>query len=277
MEARQALSEVFKLQYDAPEALRLRSDVETREKDAAKARSEKEKLYSTALRASERGELSSAISSLEKLLDLNRAVPGAVIPERDKVYQAFYGNMISERSAVDNAYEEASRHLTEKNFEKALQVCDRILSKYPANAQFKALRIKIQDAQGLFLSAYIAEVGKSVESEASLDRRVGLLEEATKKFPNEQQFIRQLKLAVNTAILWSRFWPRPSRMKSKNSLGKRFNNGKFWRVPTLCMLEPNRKSTNWRYGGNVNIAKRRSRAGYSALIRHLTIMRTPRR
>ena len=194
-EARLALSEVFKIQYDEPEGLRLRSEIEAREKDAANALREKEKLYSVALKASERGELSSAISSLEKLIELNRTVPGSAIPERDKVYQAFYANMVSERASLDNAYEEASRHLTEKNFEKSLQACDRILTKYPANAQFKALRIKIQDSQGLFLSAYIAEVGKAVESEASLDRRVAILEEANKKFPNEQQFTRQLTLA----------------------------------------------------------------------------------
>ncbi len=194
-EARKNLDEVFKVKYDEPEAQRLRTDIEVREKEAVQARVEKEKLYSAALKASERGEISSAISSLERLIGVNRAVPGSAIPERDKVYQAFYNNIVSERDFIDNAYAEGNRYLNEKNFDGALHVCDRVLAKYPNNAQFKALRIKVEGAQRQELSSYIAEVGRAVDSEPSLDRRVGLLEEASKKFPNEQQFVRQLHLA----------------------------------------------------------------------------------
>ena len=193
--ARHDLDEAIKLKYDDPDALRLRHDIEFREKETAKARLEKERLYSLALKANERGEISSAISSLERLMGLNRSLPGTAIPERDKVYLTFYNNMVAERDGIDNAYAEGNRHLTEKNFAGALQVCDRILAKYPNNAQFKALRINVEGSQRQELSSYLVQVGKAVESEPSLDRRVALLEEASKKYPDEEQFVRQLRLA----------------------------------------------------------------------------------
>lgn len=50
-EARQALKEVFKIRYDESEALQLQADIDAQEKEAVKARAEKEQLYGSALRA----------------------------------------------------------------------------------------------------------------------------------------------------------------------------------------------------------------------------------
>ena len=194
-EARRALKEVFNLQYDDPEAARLKAEVDAREKEVSTARNEKEQLYSHALKAHQNGEISSALSKLEKILDLSHGVPGAAVPERDKVFQSFYNDVRTERDRIDNAYADGTRSLSEKNFDKALGICDGILFRYPRNAQFQALRLKVEHAQRQELSAYIAEVGRAVDSEPNLDRRVGLLEEACKRYPNETQFPRQLSLA----------------------------------------------------------------------------------
>ena len=194
-EARRALKEVFNLKYDDPEAAQLKAQVDSREKEVDTARTEKEHLYSNALRHNQNGEISSALSKLERLLELSRNTPGASVPERDKVFQAFYNDIRTERDRIDSAYAEGSRHLLEKDFEKALGTCDGILFRYPQNPQFQALRLKIEHSQRQELSAYIAEVGRAVETEPNLDRRVGLLDEACKRYPNEGQFSRQLSLA----------------------------------------------------------------------------------
>jgi len=194
-EARKALREVFKLRYDDPEAAKLQAEVDAREKEVATARDEKEHLYSSALKAHQSGEISSALSKLEKILDLSRGVPGASVPERDKVFQAFYNDVRTERDRIDNAYAEGTRHLAEKNFDKAMQVCDSILARYPRNPQFQALKIKVDNCRRQEFSAFIAEVSHAVDNEPNLDRRVGLLEEACKRYPNEAQFSRQLSLA----------------------------------------------------------------------------------
>jgi serine/threonine-protein kinase len=194
-EARRALKEVFNLRYDDPDAARLKTQVDNREKEVETARAEKEHLYSFALRHNQNGEISSALSKLEKLLELSRNLPGASVPERDKVFQTFYNDVRSERDRIENAYSEGTRHLSEKNFAKAFLVCDGILGRYPQNPQFQALRLKIEHASRQELSAYIAEVGRAVDTEPNLDRRVGLLEEACRRYPNEEQFARQLSLA----------------------------------------------------------------------------------
>ncbi len=194
-EARRALKEVFNKKYDDPDAASLKAQIDAREKEVENARTEKESLYSNALRHNQSGEISSALSKLEKLLELSRNVPGASVPERDKVFQAFYNDVRTERERVDNAYSEGSLHLSEKNFAKALAICDNILTRYPHNPQFQALRLKVEHSQRQELSAYIAELGRAVDTEPNLDRRVGLLEEACKRYPNEDQFSRQLSLA----------------------------------------------------------------------------------
>jgi serine/threonine protein kinase len=194
-EARRNLKEVFNLKYDEPEAAQLQDEIDAREKEVASARSEKEHLYSSAVRAQQTGEISSVLSKLEKIFEVSRGVPGASVPERDKVYQAFYSEMRIESDRVDNAFAEGTRHLAEKNFEKALEFCDSVLARYPKHQKFQALRLKIEHSRRQELSAYIAEIGRAADAEPNLDRRVALLDEASKRYPSEGQFSRQLSLA----------------------------------------------------------------------------------
>ncbi|HEY7208979.1 MAG TPA: protein kinase [Bryobacteraceae bacterium] len=194
-EARQALKEVLHIRYDDSDALALLAEVDLREKEAAKARAEKEQLYGSALRAYQVGEISTALSKLEKILEVSRRTPGAAIPERDAVYQSFYNRVRSERDTIDKAYEDGRRLLNEKDFEKALEICNRMLAQYPGSAQFHALKLKVEQSERQELSAYIAEVGRSVDAEPNLDRRVSILEEACRRYPQEAQFQQSLRLA----------------------------------------------------------------------------------
>ncbi|HEY3454736.1 MAG TPA: protein kinase [Bryobacteraceae bacterium] len=219
-EARQALKEVFHLRYDEPEGLQLLSEINVQEKEAAKARAEKEQLYGSALRLFQSGEISTALSKLEKIIEVSRRTPGATIPERDAVYQAFYNQVRSERDSLDNAYAEGRRHLDEKNFAKALEVCDRILSQHSKNAQFQALRLKVEQAQRQELSAYIAEVGRAVDSERNLDRRVGILEEACKRHPNEAQFQQSLRLVTEHRDLVASILARAKQYEEQGQFGE---------------------------------------------------------
>jgi serine/threonine-protein kinase len=194
-QARDSLKEVFRLKYDDPDAAKLKAEIDAREKEVAKALAEKEHLYSSALRAQQSGEISSALTKLKKIFELSRNVPGASVPERDKVFQTFYNDVSTESERIDHAYAEGTRHLNEKNFQKALQVCDGILARYPKKPQFQALRLKVEHAERQELSAYIDEVLRAVDAEPNLDRRVGLLEQARTRYPNEAQFQRQLSHA----------------------------------------------------------------------------------
>jgi len=126
----------------------------------------------------------------------------------------------SERDSIDTAYAEGRRHLNEKSFAKALEVCDGMLAQYPKNAQFQALRLKVEQAQRQELSAYIAEVGKAVDTEPNLDRRVGILEEACKRHPNEMQFQQSLRLVKEHRDLVASILGRAKQYEEQGQFGE---------------------------------------------------------
>ena len=193
-EARQALTEVLKIRPSDATALELLNETQRREQDAQRIRSEKEQLYSSAMKAYQNGAISNALSRLEHLLDLGRQTPDAAMPDRDAVYQGFYNQVRSDRDSIHNAYEEARRQLAEQNFDRALQLCDEFMAKYPSDALFQALKLEAVEQQRQELSSYIAEIGRRVEEEPDLDRKVNLLKQACERYPNEQQFQQSLKL-----------------------------------------------------------------------------------
>lgn len=193
-EARQALTEVLKIRPSDAVAKELLDETERRQEEAARIRKEKEQLYGSALRAYNGGEISAALSKLERLLELGQQAPDAAVPDRDSVYQSFYNQVRSDRDSIHKAYEEARRHLAEQNFARALEVCDEFTGKYPSDAIFQALKLEVTEKQRQELSAYIAEIGRRVDEEQDLDRKVNLLKEACERYPSEQQFQQTLKL-----------------------------------------------------------------------------------
>src|SRR5580704_12750041 len=74
-EARQALNEVFKIRQSDGSARDLLGEIDRREKDAGRIKTEKEQLYGSALKAYNNGEISTALSKLERLLDMGRRAP----------------------------------------------------------------------------------------------------------------------------------------------------------------------------------------------------------
>ena len=193
-EARQALNEVLKIRSSDPGARELMREADRREQEAQRILSQKEHLYGSALKAYNSGEISTALSKLEHLLDIGRQTPDAAVPDRDAVYQGFYNQIRSERDTIHNAYEEARRHLAEKNFSRALEICDEYVTRYPGDAIFQALKLEAVEQGRQELSSYIAEIGRRVDAEPDLDRKVNIFKEASERYPNELQFQQSLKL-----------------------------------------------------------------------------------
>jgi serine/threonine protein kinase len=192
--ARHAVEEVLAIRRADTRALDLMEKIESTEADAKRVRDQKEQLYSSALRAYQNGEIETALSKLERLLSVTLNNPQAGIPERDAVYQSFYKEVRSERDSIQSAMEEAQRQFGEKKFAGALTICRDLLVKYPNDGALQALKIQIEDTERQEMSAYIATVSKSVESEPDLDRRANILREASERYPAETQFGQQLKM-----------------------------------------------------------------------------------
>jgi serine/threonine-protein kinase len=214
--ARQALTEVLKIRSSDSTALELLNESDRREQEALRIRSDKEQLYGSAMRAYQNGEISTALSKLERLLDLGRQTPDAAIPDRDAIYQGFYNQVRSDRDTIHNAYEEARRQLAEQNFTRALEICDEFITSYPSDALFQALKLEAVERQRQELSAYIAEIGRRVDAEPDLDRKVHIFKEACERYPNEQQFQQSLKLTrerrdlVNSIVAKARHYEEKS-------------------------------------------------------------------
>ena len=192
--ARQALQNVLQLKPDESRAAQLLSEVDRREQEYLKVRKEKEEFYQAALEAWQKGEVSTALNKLDRVLELDRRVPDSTNPDQPATYQNIYNQVRSEHDAIKNSYAEARMHLADRNFSQALEVCDRFLAKYPGHALFQSLKFDVEEQQRQDLSSYIAQIDSRVEAEPDLDRRVNILKEALDRYAGEVHFERSLRL-----------------------------------------------------------------------------------
>jgi len=192
--ARDALQNLLQLQPKDTTALQLLAEVDRRETEYVKARKQKEELYKLAVEAWHSGEMSSALTKLERLVDLDRRVPDTAAPDRGISYQTFYNQVRSEHDLLRSSYQEARKHLVDGNFAQALTICQQYLAKYPGHALFQALKFDVEERQRQDLSSRVAEIDRRVEAEPDLDRRANILKEALDTYPGETHFERALRL-----------------------------------------------------------------------------------
>ncbi len=192
--AREALKNLLQLRPKDTAALQLMAEVARREEQYVKVRKEKEDLYKQAMEAWQNGEMSSALTRLDRLVDLDRQVPDTSTPERGLSYQNFYNQVRSEHDVLKSSYQEARKHLVDGNLPAALAICQQYLTKYPGHALFQALKFDVEERQRQDLSSHVAEIDRRVETEPDLERRVNVLKEALETYPGEPHFERALRL-----------------------------------------------------------------------------------
>jgi serine/threonine protein kinase len=193
-QARQGLQEILKLNANDARARDMLVEVDRREREIERLREEKEQLYKAALSCYQRGELSSAITKLERILEVTRRSPDSALAEREAQYQNLYNQARNEREAQRSAYAEARRCLADRNFAKALEMCNEFLKKSPGDPMFQALKLEAEEQARQEQSAFIAEVSRRVEAEKDLDRRVNILQEAVNRYPEEPHLEHSLRL-----------------------------------------------------------------------------------
>jgi tetratricopeptide (TPR) repeat protein len=188
-------------------ATRLLSEVERLEQEQQRLRAEKEGLYKAAVDAERNGDISSAVSKLERVLELDKQ---SSEPSRTGTYQRHYDKVRSEYESVKAARAEAKRLLDDQKFSQALATCNENLAKYPGDTLFQALKFDVQEKHRQAVSGRIADIDRRVEAERDLDRGVSILEEAVNENPGEIHFERALKDArekrdmVNTIVARAR-------------------------------------------------------------------------
>ena len=193
--AREALEDILKISASDATAYQLLAECDRREEQFLKARKEKEELYRGALAAWKSGEVSSALSKLERLIELDQRVPDGGDTARSLSIQNFYNEVRSEQDLIRSSYQEARARVAEGNFAAALEICQKYIQKYPDHALFQALQFDVEEKRRQALSAQIVEIDRQVEAEANLERRVNLLRAAIEQHPGEPHFEQALRLA----------------------------------------------------------------------------------
>jgi len=145
------------------------------------------------LDADQRGDISSALSKLERVLELDRRAPELTTSGRATAYQNLYNKVRSEHEAINAACAEARRQLENGDFAGALSICAAQLAKYPGQVLFQALKIDTEERYRQALSARIAEIDRKVEAERDLDQRVSLVEKTLQENPGETYFEQLLQ------------------------------------------------------------------------------------
>ena len=192
--AREALGNALAINPQDNAAIALRSAIERSEQSKAEARTRKRELYDQAQEAWQKGDVTAALSKIERVMDEDREAPEAAV-EGDvaATYQNFYNKVRSERDAMQAGYEEARKQIANGHFAAAGTICDRFLAQYPNHALFQAMRFDVGEGLRQSLSADMARVDREVEAEPDLDRRVKILEEAVARHPAEAHFKHALR------------------------------------------------------------------------------------
>jgi eukaryotic-like serine/threonine-protein kinase len=191
--ARQALEKVLDIRPKEVRAQTLLAEVERREQEHIRLRNEKEEAYQSALNAYRRGDVNSAFTKAERLLDLDRRAPYSSSPDQAAAYQKLYEEVRSKRDQLASQEAEARRCLEGGNFAAAKAICDEVLAAYPNNVLFGALRDDVEQARRREISAYLANIEREVAAEPDLNRKVAILEEANQKYPSESRFKESLQ------------------------------------------------------------------------------------
>jgi len=191
--ARQALENVLALRPEDTMARRQLNLVVEREQDYIRLRKEKEGVYRSALESWQRGEVTSALGDIERVLELDKQAPESTT-DRAASYQQFYNQVRSEHDLLQSWYNETRRLMNERDFKGALALCEQGLAKHPQHALFQALKVDIEQQARQDQSAFVARIDRDVEQEPDLERRISILKQALSERPGEAHFERELKL-----------------------------------------------------------------------------------
>lgn len=191
--ARQTIQKILVLRPKDNRAQALLAETDRREQESVRVRQEKEKAYQAAVQSFQQGEVSSALSKLERVLELDRRTTDGTTPEQSSAYQKLYDEVRSKRDQLDQQYAEVKKYSSEGNLNAALTLCDEVLREFPNNVVFHSLKFDIEEAKREEISAYIAKIEREVAAEPDLNRRVSILEEARQKYPQEERFRNSLE------------------------------------------------------------------------------------
>jgi len=190
--ARESLERVLKLHETDSEALQMLNEVDREDVEFRRLIGKQQDLYQSARRAWQLGEVTSALSKIERVLSLDGDLRSPD-PDQRSSYERFYQEVRAKADSLRSSRIEIQRALDRRDFAKARETCDAMLLEDPNNAAFQALRVDIEDRHQRALLETIAEVDAKLGREQRIDQRLKVLEDAVALFPGEPHFERHLQ------------------------------------------------------------------------------------
>ena len=191
--AREAVRNLQALNAADTDAARLSGEIDAKEQESIRLRSERMELHEAAAKLYKQGDLDAALVKLERAVEIDRAAPASSSGNTGGL-QALYREIRAEAERLRAAHEEAFGLLQKGDLAAAWEACEGITAKYPDNPAFKALRLDINQKLQVQRSAFIAETNGRIDAEADLQRKLAIIEEALVRFPGEEHFERAAKL-----------------------------------------------------------------------------------
>jgi serine/threonine protein kinase len=219
-QARQGIDEVFRISPSEVRGRELLREIDRREQEADRIRAEKEQLYDSALASYRTGEVSTALNQLERALSLVRRIPSGLAGERDAQYQSLYEEIREQQQRAQSLYAEARERLNQRDYAKAISICEGHLSRNGSDTLFYALKLEAEEQERQEQSAAVADVTRRVEAEPDLDRKVSILQEASERYPKEPNFNHALKLIRDRRDLVNTIVARASEYEQRGQLSE---------------------------------------------------------
>jgi len=191
--ARQAAQRILEMKPGEERALYFLQQVERKESGVQRIREHKKEAYAAALEAEKRNDLTSALSKMKEVLELEQQAPDSNESGQLASYQTLYNKLHSEHEAIAASYTEAKKALEHGDYASASQLCDKFLEQFPQHTLFKALKFDTEQRWRKAVSLRLIEVEEAAENEPDLDQRVRMLEEAVHDSPDVPEFNRLLQ------------------------------------------------------------------------------------
>ena len=218
-QARQGLQEILKIDSSNTEAREMLAAIDQTEQEIVKSREEKQRLYESAVDAYRNGEISSALTQLERALAIARRSAHSSSPDLDAQCQSFHDSIRGERDTAHKAYQEGRHLLQSRNVAQALEICEEYLRKHPDDPRFQALKLEAEEVQREDQSAAIAEVSRQVDAEPDLDQKHKILQDAVAAHPAEPHFRSALKLIADRRDLVNSIVSRARQYEDRGQFG----------------------------------------------------------
>ena len=218
--ARQAAQRILEARPGEERALQFLSQVERRESEVQRIREHKREAYAAALDAEKRSEITSALSKMKQVLELERQAPDMGEPGQIAAYQTLYNRLHSEHEAIAANYAEAKQLLERGDYAATTQLCDKFLEEFPQHTLFKALKFDTEQRWRRAISIRLIEVEEAVENEPDLDQRVLMLEEVVRESPDVPEFNRLLQSSKEKRDLVSGIVSRARELESRELYGE---------------------------------------------------------